>query len=502
MSRPLRRVRAIWLAPVLAFLALGAWAFASPVGGSPDDDYHLASTWCASANPGALCAETADPTVREVPAELLVASCFRAEPSASAACAVGGDPAATIETSRWNHSGEYPPVYYAVMGVFAGPNVEVSILTMRLVNALLAVALATAVVALLPPARRPAALWPWLVAMIPLGIYLIPSNNPSSWAVLGIATAFPALLGWFETTGRRKIALGAIFVVAVVMGAGARSDAAVYTGLAIFIALLIEFSRSRRFAYDAILPIAAGILCLLFILLGRQSGVALSGFDEVSTGAAGSALAASPASLFGSNLLHLPYLLAGVFGFWGLGWFEFTLPPVVGFGAIAAFLVFGAIAFTVLSRRKAIAICIVGFALAAVPLIVLQQGGDSVGVQVQPRYILPLVVLFVGVLALRGDGGRQVRLTRGLLILVGVGVGMANAAALLTTTRRYTEGVGGAGGPTWWWSGMPPALAVVALGAIAFAGVVWVLLREIDRTVRQSSAPAGLSPDGASVVGA
>ena len=37
----------IWLAPLLAYVALLAWAFASPIGAGPDDDYHLISTWCA-----------------------------------------------------------------------------------------------------------------------------------------------------------------------------------------------------------------------------------------------------------------------------------------------------------------------------------------------------------------------------------------------------------------------------------------------------------------------
>ena len=33
-------------APVALFVALGSWVLASPVGSSPDDDYHMASIWC------------------------------------------------------------------------------------------------------------------------------------------------------------------------------------------------------------------------------------------------------------------------------------------------------------------------------------------------------------------------------------------------------------------------------------------------------------------------
>ena len=47
-SRPGARTVAAWLITCLAaFAALAGWSLASPAGSSPDDDYHLASIWCA-----------------------------------------------------------------------------------------------------------------------------------------------------------------------------------------------------------------------------------------------------------------------------------------------------------------------------------------------------------------------------------------------------------------------------------------------------------------------
>ena len=46
--RVLMRTRTGWLIYLLAFwVVLVGWAMASPMGSAPDDDYHLASIWCA-----------------------------------------------------------------------------------------------------------------------------------------------------------------------------------------------------------------------------------------------------------------------------------------------------------------------------------------------------------------------------------------------------------------------------------------------------------------------
>ena len=71
---------------VLAALTLVAWAFASPIGSSPDDDYHLTSSWCAGPAAGELCepGEVADERV--VPEALTDIACYAYDPQESAAC--------------------------------------------------------------------------------------------------------------------------------------------------------------------------------------------------------------------------------------------------------------------------------------------------------------------------------------------------------------------------------------------------------------------------------
>ena len=179
MTRLFRRLRWVHLAPVLAFLALSAWAFASPVGAGPDDDYHLVSTWCAAGG-GAECQPGSHATSRSMDAAFQDIICYAGKQYVSAECQEAAlDAEGRWETERGNFAGEYPPVYYAVMHVFAGSDIQVSAIAMRLVNAGLFVGLTTALFVLLPMTRRRTLLWGWLVAAVPLGIFLIPSNNPS-----------------------------------------------------------------------------------------------------------------------------------------------------------------------------------------------------------------------------------------------------------------------------------------------------------------------------------
>ena len=43
----LRKILPVALAAISAFVALSVWAFASPPGSAPDDDFHLPAIWCS-----------------------------------------------------------------------------------------------------------------------------------------------------------------------------------------------------------------------------------------------------------------------------------------------------------------------------------------------------------------------------------------------------------------------------------------------------------------------
>ncbi|WP_223694595.1 DUF2142 domain-containing protein [Leifsonia poae] len=493
-AKPLRsRFRILLIGPVFALAALLCWSIASPVGSSPDDDYHLSSIWCGLGERPGLCeAVPGDPGARMVPAAAVKSICFARKP-VGAGCQLhpgvsGGadaNPSTLIYTMRGNFNDHaYPPVYYAFMSIFASPNFAVSVVVMRAVNILLFLAISTILFLLLPRPRKSALIWTWSITMVPLGIFLVASTNPSAWAIISAGTLFPAMLGYFESSGRRKIALGVFSALALAIGAGARADAAVYGIIAMGAALILHVARTRRFWRDAILPFALTLLAVGVYFSTGQSTIATSGFGHHEL-----APQMSTFDLFVTNLTNLPSLWAGVLGTWGLGWLDTAMPAGVWVTTIAIFGAFAFVGLASANGRKLLTLALVFFAMIALPSWFLLQSKTTVGYEVQPRYIFPLIIIFAAV-ALVSVPGRRIRFTRVQLVVVAVALTVANAFAMNANMRRYISGVGQTDwnlnhSVGWWWNIPVSPMVVWAAGSLAFGIAITILLLGTSRLTRE-----------------
>ena len=501
-ATPASPVRRRWLSsvaiPLLAVLAFACWAFASPVGASPDDDFHLVSTWCGGASSQELCGQGESSDERLVSPDLISnATCYVVDPELSADCQRFADDLDQnpSPTQRGNFDGLYPPVFYFVMSAFAGHDLQSSALVMRVANSVLYVGLVTLLFFLLPLRRRGTLVASIAVTVVPLGMFLIPSNNPSSWALLSAGTLWIALLGYFESTGWRRIALGTVAVVSTVIGAGARADSAIYVGVAVAAVLVLTARRTRSFALACVLPAVLGIIAVVSFLGAGQTGAA-------STGLAGPGGAGySTYTLVVRNALDLPWLLTGPFGTWKLGWLDTAMPAIVPFAVLAALGAVVLVGLRQRDRRKTVAALVVLALVVAVPMYLLYKSDALVGQQVQPRYILPLIIMLVGIVLLRVDD-RPLRITGMSTWLVVGALAVANSVALHTNLRRYVTGTDVGGGnldfkAEWWWTLPVSPMGVWAVGSLAFAATVFwlglLLLRHARSTLplEPALAPVG-----------
>jgi len=463
----------LWSASAVlsAILALSAWAFSSPSGASPDDDYHLSSTWCAQGVREDLCENIPGKSESlKVPYSVVANQyCFAFQSDVNGSCPYNNE---LYETSRLNNVlGYYPPVYYWTMSWLASTDVYTSVLSMRIANGLLAVILLSILIVALPNHLRRVPIYAFLIPSIPLGVFLMASNNPSSWAYLGVITLFSAFTGFLSVDKTKtKLALAALSLVGVLLAAGSRADAAAYALLAIALAFAIKFSKGAFKPENLLVGgLLASITVLSFLFLSRQGTIAAGG---VMSGPKDPDL---PIPSLLINLTNLPQLWTGVFGTWGLGWVDTLMPPLVWVSmlSIYAAVVFSAVRW--FDFRQSISFGIVFLALVFVPMYILSINRLVVGQDVQPRYLLPLMALLVAVALVRTSSTDGLIFSRGQVWIIGAILVLSNSVSLNTNLRRYISGVDIKSfnldnTVEWWWPNFPfSPNAVWLIGSIFFA---------------------------------
>ena len=485
--------------PTLAFLILGwVWAFASPPGSAADENFHLSTIWCAW-GPSESCELTADPTVVLVPDRVANANCFALLGNEDASCTYAltdwYTPAVTVRSS----DSSYPPVYHTVMRVFVGPNVNQSVLVIRMANVALAAGLLALALLVARPVIRRAVALAWMVCLVPTGIFFIASVNPSSWAITGGAL-FWAFLHTASTensfrTRRALVALGGAAVCAFI-AMGARADSfyvLVLSTIAVAIVTWPHLRKRLNRLWFGLLIIPLAAIAWSFNI-GRYWNLNMSfpaGNEEFD----------QPNALL-KMLLELPSFFAGIVGGQGPGWsqrasqddgqlpgfswvglaygvgsLDVQNPEISGLLVLAC--VGGAIflGFRSHGTRKVLAVLLLAGGLIG-QLVVMRglAGFQPTGV-IQPRYVFALVLVIISFAAISYPRSHS-PVNRGQALLFIIALTIADAAALMATNGRFVYGqvhawTGVSAEPGWWWSIGPSPLVVTILGAVV--GCIWLI---------------------------
>lgn len=478
-----RRRRPSWrnvLVVASALLTLGAWAMASAPGSSPDDDFHLASVWCAHGTDAEHCRAVAGhEESRLVPDEVAGAPCFAFDNTKSAGCqdAFDGVLGPSVVTTRGNWTHLYPPGFYEVMGYFVGDSLTTSVLVMRMFNGLLTVGMLCALAVLVPVRLRAVALVPLLVTSVPLGLSLFVSTNPSSWTILSAGVLWVALYAAPEVRGRKYLLLQVYAVLAMLLGASSRGDGCLFSLLAVALVIGLRFRELRGRGVMWLTLLICTVVPILFLLGSHQAiGAATSGL-------AAPANSVSSFALGVANFQSLPVVWFGSLGYGlmgGTGWLDTTTPPLVGFLTV---FVWGGVVFSSClagSIRKALALVLLASIMVAYPLYLLDESKSVVGTNFQPRYLLPILVVLTGISMLESPLWRS-RLSFTQCVLVVGALSLAQCIALYTQIRRYVTGFDVSGlnldaGREWWWGGPISAVGVWIVGSIAFGVMCLALL--------------------------
>ena len=475
------------MAVLAAFLLLGSWAVSSPTGSSADDDFHLPSIWCRSDAGREACVEVDSPTASGVSAaeakargELVVTVpewreiCFRFESEKSGVCPVlERDVPVRISDTL------YPPFFYNYASLFAGPSPADGVVAIRLgvAASVIAIFLLAYVVAL--PWLRGPMLVSWVATSMPLGVVTYASTNPSAWAVAGIAAMWGPMVTAYVAQGRRRWWALGVWLLAALMAAGSRGDAAVFAAVVSLLGAVLLFRRTR---WPMLLAsaLSIGASMALFLSSGHFRLATDSFADTIAEPYDGGEVAWS---VFNS----WPTMWSALTGApWGqpdlqqsvVGWLDVPMPAGVWQPIL---LVLGGLVFAGMRYwgwRKTLAVLAVLTLTIALPARSLAQVGALMGTLFQPRYMLPLLVLLVGLLLVWP--GRRLRLAWPQLIIMWFLLVYAGTVALHAYLRRYTTGTDvkryDLSYDEWWeFTAMTPT-EVWALGSVAWAVLVGLSL--------------------------
>lgn len=460
-------------------MALAGWAYSSPVGSSPDDDFHIGSIWCAEGFQTGLCEPNGDVTViGEQPVLIPVTRnfCYIYQPTSSGKC-FDGEQGTDLQQFRAN-AGLYPGGFYKAQHLFVGSNSFNSIYMMRLFNSAIAVVFLG--VALFAGARslRIGVMAAWTFTLVPLAMFIVPSTSPSSWAFIGLATNWVFLTTAMKPKDIRDpiiIINWFMYFASAALCILARSDAAVYVAFSSVLVGMVAFlsgAPKRKFSIFAIFAVlVSSVTSLMMTNQGRN-------FEE-----GGAYSSASDLHRLIYNTIHIVELPAGALGVnWGLGWLDTILPQIIGLVGVCLIASVISISLVDATKLRIISvIALLAFTYATISFV-LNQGGYVIGELVQPRYVLPLLPLFVALITLNNERFNffiSGTVRRNFIISLVV---TTHAMALFTNIRRYVTGTDR---PLhlnlnekveWWWlqNLSPNSLFVIAnMGFLVFLVLCW-----------------------------
>ncbi len=424
---------------IAALLALGAWALSAPLASSPDDNFHMPSMWCAHGTGDERCREVRkDPDARWVPAQASVeVSCYVFDPTKSAACQqpVMADVNARAMVTYGNWQGVYPPVYYWLTGWLVSSDTVLSVLLIRGFTGFVVVALIAALFVLVPRNLRSVAVVPIVALSVPLAASLFSSTNPSAWGITGPAVLWVALHAAYASVHRRQWALCALALVATVLGAGARADACLFSVMAVILTFILNLPRLRASRVPTLTGVVSIAVATVLFFSADQSGALSAGL--VSDQVFGEQSSTGAVELTVSNLGQLSTLFTGFLGTTPIGWIDTPMPGVVPFLSVVAVTVLLTLSWRRTSRRHAVALALSGLSLFVYPLYILGRSHLTVSQGVQPRYLLPLAVIFTGLVLLTGSARLSVLQSR----LVAAALAVSHSVALHVQLRRYVTGL-------------------------------------------------------------
>jgi len=465
LKRPINLKRSFGAALAL-WLTLVCWALSSPINATPDEGYHIPSIWCGQG--------IQEPTCPAIPGNtnenlVLVPDlsnlCFRR----SVCNQQSEHTLSQAPIAKYN----YPKAYYWTMNNFVGPNMTQSVLAMRIFNATIASLLFFSQAILCTNKKYLSWLTGFSFTVIPLGMSLIASINPSGWAITGIANSWMFLLiakSMPKEERSKKFASWALWAFASFMCIASRFDATIFLVVTNLIVLIATDGRIKKLNWKYVLGFPAVIIPFFIIWRSRFPFLDwASHFTTKSLNANGPSLHIWITHWM-INVVSIPI---EAFGEGRLGAEIVDIPrivPILGIALLGAALLF---AFLQVNRTQLFVTFSSFMFMTAVVMRIANMELDLFNVS--GRYILPLVPYIVGSCIYFSSSPIQLMEVGQLRRIVIACMTIAHALSMYAVVEQNVMGTSfgiqilKVGTEEWWWKESPigPNFLIV-IGSFCF----------------------------------
>ncbi len=488
----------------LAFLAICfiCWAFSSPAGSAPDENWHVGSIFCAfgesencriyefdseiakrnfsigsdSFRLGSLDVifennnGTFSPHFDVVNVPWRFDECFRWDSSKSAMCGSIDDRPDRQDLPSDRDA--YPSGYYKTMNVLMSIHGGVNVLLVRVINIVIFLLFFSFCVFNSKGKQNLTILTAITTTLVPLAMFIIPSTNPSSWSYTGIT--FNWILLTQILVADRKQTAQYIFLVlgwttTLFIALQSRYENILIIAFITVTTVLANFGLKDFLKHKVVRSILTiTVISAMIQFYSRLGVITRNKFSDTE----------SQTEIYewiSHWIVRLPEVPIRIFGTGGLGWLDTFVPsivPAMGFSLFVSVFFFSLINS---DRKQILVVSITTIFLSAVILSQAFEYRSLLNNNIQGRYILPIVTFLLGICVFLSRSPVQLFEIKTLRHVAIVVISFIHMLSLFVNTQRYVNGGSlfftpiSLNDSSWWWHNSPigPNFLVV-IGSISF----------------------------------
>lgn len=475
----MQKTRPAILASALFLLVLVCWAFAAPIGAGGDSDFHISSIWCGQGERKGLCEERGSyETGYQARVPFMFQMCNGRPIEFLPGCAeVNAKPDMQfLRTATPDKVG----LYYKIMSYVVSQNTHQSILTIRVINALISSLVLLALLVVCKGRVRSAVVASWTVGLVPLGVQFFSSVNPRGWSYLAVFSSWAFLASALEggKLSKQSVIAYTLSAVTALLAFTTRVDNSLFVIFSCAIVVIAHILKSLSLTKKTIIFSTVSFLTIAIMIRYITQLSNVFSFQLQSS--------ISGSRFFLMQLVHGPEFLAQAWGY-NVGQ-QGNGPGIIGIIGLSIFAI--SLAF---SLNRGNLIQIIGVAVITLFMIsVHMRGSIAIGelIPASGDYVTALTVFLLGFSIWKSTTKLELHTSRGGRITIISLLAFSHAIALYSYMEFYVKRGFEIGTfktvsleQQWWWQTDISPNFVYWIGSIAFAPFLYFMLATVNQHV-------------------